>query len=154
MKRSEEISSPNFPILRWKLAHAVLSRDTACLWDKFLRVILKPWKCEILSSVELGGKKYTIRMLFCSTSFWVYPQIKRMYTQEPRVTNGSDDSGDLSLRDACFGKPRVCAKRSFTPSNVDSKCKNSSGQGMKGGHTAAPKTTTRKVHFVALMDIR
>ena len=38
-------------------------------------------------------------MLFCSASLG-----------EPRVTNGSDDSGDLSLRDACLGKPRACAK--------------------------------------------
>ena len=62
MKRPEEISPPNILILRRKLAHAVLSRDTACLWDKFLRVMLKPGKCEMLSSVELGGKNYTIRI--------------------------------------------------------------------------------------------
>ena len=45
-------------------------------------------------------------------------------------------------------------KRSFTPSNVDSRCKGSSGKGMKGGYKEAHKTTTRKVHFVSLMDIR
>ena len=72
---------------------------------------------------------------------------------ETRVTNGSETSGDLSLRDACFGKPRSMNKRSFNPSNVYSRCKGSSGQGMKGGHTAAYKTTTRRVHFAAMMDI-
>ena len=143
MKRPEEISSPNFLILRWKLAHAVLSRDTACLWDKFLRVILKPGKCEILSSVDLEERLHNSDIvLLCESR--VYPQIQRMYTQEPRVTNGSDDSGDLSLRDACLGKPRVCAKIYFTLSNVDSRCKNSSGQGMKGGHTAAHKNNNKE----------
>ena len=56
-----------------------------------------------------------------------------------RVTNGSDNSGALSLRDACLGKPRSMNKRSFTPCNIDSRCKDSSGQGMKGGHAAAHK---------------
>ena len=52
---------------------------------------------------------------------------------KPRVTNGSDNSGDLSLRDASLGKPRSMNKRSFTPSNVDSRRKGSGGKGMKGG---------------------
>ena len=33
-----------------------------------------------------------------------------MHRGKLRVTNGSDNSGDLSLRDACLEKPRVCAK--------------------------------------------
>ena len=49
---------------------------------------------------------------------------------EPRITYVSEDSGDLVSQ---RGKPRetesMC-KRSFTPSNVDSRCKGSSGQGM------------------------
>ena len=44
--------------------------------------------------------------------------------------------------------------RSFTPSNVDSKCKGDKGTGMKGGHKeGTQKQKVRKVHFVALMDI-
>ena len=42
-----------------------------------------------------------------------YSSVQRLSgvrTNEPRVTNGSDNSGNLSLRDVCFGKPRVCAK--------------------------------------------
>ena len=37
-------------------------------------------------------------------------RVSGVHTNEPRVTNGSDNSGNLSLRDACLGKPRVCAK--------------------------------------------
>ena len=46
----------------------------------------------------------------------------------------SEDSGDLSLRDASLGKPRSTNNRSFIPSNVDSRCKGNSGKGMKGGY--------------------
>ena len=35
--------------------------------------------------------------------------------RESRVTYGSKDSGDLSLRDACFGKPRSTNKNIFHP---------------------------------------
>ena len=41
---------------------------------------------------------------------WCVHTKQNVHIGEPTVTNGSDDSGDLSLRDACFGKPRVCAK--------------------------------------------
>ena len=41
----------------------------------------------------------------------------------------------------------------FTPSNVDSRCKCSSGEWMKGGYQETHKTITRKVRFDALMDI-
>ena len=61
-------------------------------------------------------------MLFCSANF-----------EESRVTYGSEDSGDLSLRDACLGKPRSTNKRSFISSNMDSRCKGDNGKGMKGG---------------------
>ena len=46
------------------------------------------------------------RMLFCSVNF-----------EESRVTYGSEDSGDLSLRDACLGEPRSTNKRSFISSD-------------------------------------
>ena len=75
--------------------------------------------------------------------------------RESRVTYGSEDSGALSLRDASFGKPRSMNKRSFTPSNVDSRLKGDNGKGMKGGHKeGTQKQKGRKVHFAALMDIR
>ena len=38
-------------------------------------------------------RKYELRLWFCSANF-----------EESRVTHGSEDSGDLSLRDACLGK--------------------------------------------------
>ena len=44
------------------------------------------------TSENLGREKYELRMLFCSANF-----------EESRVTYGSEDSGDLSLRDACLG---------------------------------------------------
>ena len=61
-------SSPNFLILRWKLAHAVSSSDVAYLWDKILRVTLQPGEYEILSSVNLGRKKFELQMLICSAN--------------------------------------------------------------------------------------
>ena len=127
---------------------------------KILRVTLQPREFEILSSVSLGRKKFEHRMLICSANLGCTPECGRcthkqnMDIGKPRVTNGSDNSGDLSFRDACLGKPRSMKKRSFATSNVDSRCKGSSGQGMKGGHKATHKTTKRKVHFVALMGIR
>ena len=46
-------------------------------------------------------------------------------------------------------------ERSFTPSNVDSRCKGDNGKGMKGGQKeGTQKQNVRKVHFVTLMDIR
>ena len=49
--------------------------------------------------------------------------------RESRVTHGPEDSGDLSLRDACLGKPR-----SRIEDLPDSRCKGDNGNGMKGGH--------------------
>ena len=94
--------------------------------------------------MNLERKKYELRMWFCSANF-----------EESRVTCGSEDSGDLSLRDACLGKPGITNKRSFNPSNVDSRCKGDSEKGMKGDHKeGSQKQNVRKVHVVALMDIR
>ena len=46
-------------------------------------------------------------------------------------------------------------KRSFTPSNFDSRCDGDNGKGMKGCHKeGTQKQKVRKVHFAALMDIR
>ena len=53
--------------------------------------------------------------------------------RESRVTCGSADSGDLSLRDACLGKPRSTNKKSFIPNNADTRCKADNGKGMNGG---------------------
>ena len=57
------------------------------------------------------------------------------------VTYVSADSGDLSLRDACLGKPRSINKISFTPSNVDFRSKDDNGKGMKGGHKEKAQKT-------------
>ena len=64
--------------------------------------------------------------------------------RESRVTYGSEGSGDLSLRDACFGKPRSVNKRSFIPSNVDFRCKDDNGKGIKGGHQEGTQKTKGK----------
>ena len=110
---------------------------------KFFRQTSKSgeYEIEILSSVNPGRKKYELRMWFWSANFG--------------ESRGSEDSGDLSLRDVCLGKPRSLNKRSFNPSNVDSRCKGDNGKWMKGSHKeGAQKQKVRKVHFVALMDIR
>ena len=99
-------------------------------------------------------------MLFCSPNLgcthWCgeCTHKQNMDIGKPRVTHSSDISGDMSLRDACLGKPRVCAKDLSPLSNVDSRRKGSSGKGMKGGFKGAHKTITRKAHFDVLMDIR
>ena len=69
-------------------------------------------------------------MLFCSANFG---------TRE--ITYGSEDSGDLSLRDACLGKPRSIGKISFISSNIDSRCGGDSGKEMKGGHKEGTEKT-------------
>ena len=153
----KESFSPIFIFLRWKLAHVVSSRDTAYLWDKILRVTLKPGSTRY-SQVRTWEERSTCcsaqRISGLHTNAGGVHTNKNMDIGKPRVANGSDNSGDVSLRDACLGKPRVCAKRSFTPSNVESRRKGSSGKGMKGGYNEAHKTITREVHFDALMDIR
>ena len=50
---------------------------------------------------------------------------------------------------------RSTNKRSFIPSNVESRCKDENGKGMKGGHKEDTQNQNiRKVHYTALMDIR
>ena len=50
---------------------------------------------------------------------------------------------------------RSTDKRSFNPSNDDSRCEGDNGKGMNGGHKEGrQKQKVRKVHFAALMDIR
>ena len=143
MKRSQESSSLNF-LWRWKQAHVVLSRGTAYLWDKILQVSLKIRGVRDTLKCELGKKEV-----------WTPNVVLISELRESRVTCGSEDSGDLSLKDACLGKPRSMNKRSFIPSNVDSRWKSDNGKGMKGGHKeGTQKQKVRKVHFVALMDIR
>ena len=78
---------------RRKQKHVVSSRDTAYLWDKF-------FEYEILSSVDLGRKKYKLWMLFCSACFG-----------KPRVWHRKFWR---SLRNASLGKPRVHAKSRST----------------------------------------
>ena len=110
--------------LRWKLAQAVSS----CLvsWHSVSvgqNSSSNPAtrEFEILSSVSLGRKKFEHRMLICSANLGCTPECGRcthkqnMDIGKPRVTNGSDNSGDLPFRDASLGKPRSMKKRSFTP---------------------------------------
>ena len=136
------------------------SRDTAYLWDKILRVTLKPGEYEILSSVNLRRKKYKLRMLFCSGNLGVYTQMRGVHTQTKYgywKTESYEWFRQFRRSVSQRHLPRETEsmrKRSFTPSNVDSRRKGSSGKGMKGGCKEAHKTTTRKVHFVGLMDIR
>ena len=88
----------------------------------FFKFSKKSGEYGILSSENLERNEYELRM-FCPANF-----------EASRVTYGSEDSGDLSLRDACLGKPRSTNKRSFISSNVDSRWKGDDGKGMKGGH--------------------
>ena len=110
---------------------------------KFFKLTSKSGEYEILSSVNLGKKELRTPNVVLISEL-----------RESRVTCGSEDSGDLSLRDACLGKPRSTIKMSFNPTNVVSRCKGDNGKGMKGGHKeGTQKQKVRKVHIVALMDI-
>ena len=97
------------------------------MWDKILRVTLKAQGVWDTLQCEPGKKEVRTPNVVLVSELRV-----------SRVTYGSEDSGDLSLRDACFGKPRSMNKRSFTPSNVDSRCKGNSEKGMEGGRKESP----------------
>ena len=68
MKRSQVSSSLN-SLWRWKQAHVVSSRGTACLWDKILQVTLKIWGVRDTHKWEPGKKEYELRMWFWSANF-------------------------------------------------------------------------------------
>ena len=140
MKRSQESSSLNF-LWRWKQAHVVLSRGTAYLWDKILQVSLKIRGVRDTLKCELGKKEV-----------WTPNVVLISELRESRVTCGSEDSGDLSLKDACLGKPRSMNKRSFIPSNVDSRWKSDNGKGMKGGHKEGTQKTKGKESPLCCID--
>ena len=94
-----------------------------------------------LWSQNLGRKKYR-QLLDVAHDSESYVWLRRLCV-------------DLSLRDACFGKSRRRNKRSFTPSKVDARWKGDDGKRMKGSHKeGTQKQKVRKVHFVALMDVR
>ena len=107
------------------------------LWDKILQVTLKrSGEYEILSSVNLGRRKYELRMWFWSANF------------------GNRELGMVQMTlEICLsethasGKPRCTNKRSFISSNVDSRCKGDNGKGMRRGHKegAHKKQKVRKV---------
>ena len=115
MKRSKEGSSPNFLIFKVKVGACCSSRDTISVGQNSSSNPENPGY-EILPSVNLARKKYKLQMLFCSANLVCThkceecTQHQNMDIGKPRVTNGSDNSGDLSIGDACLGKPRVCAK--------------------------------------------
>ena len=144
MKRSQESSSPFFS-LKMKAStcclvsqHSVSVRQNSSSKPQKIRWVRDTLKCEL-------GKK----------EVWTPNVVLVSELRESRVLYGSEDSGDPSLRDACFGKPRSTNKKSFIPSNVDCRWKRENGIGMKGGHKeGTQKQKVRKVHFDALMDIR
>ena len=129
---------------RWKQAHVVSSRGTAYLWDKILRVTLKTRRVRDTLKCEPGKQGVqTLDVVLFSELREIenYVWFRRFWRS-------------LSQRRKPRQTERECAKDLSLPSNVNSRCKGSSGQGMKGGHKRAHKTTIRKVHFAALMDIR
>ena len=140
MKRSER------KLLRYFfcLVHVVSSRDTAYLWDKILRVTLKPG--EYLSSEK---EVQTPDVVLFSESL-VYTQMREVYTQI-KSGNWETESYEwfrqfwrsVSQRRLPRETESMC-KRSFTPSNVDSRRKGSNGKGMKGGYKEAHNNNNNK----------
>ena len=145
--------------LRWKFSACCLVWGYGVSVGQNYSSNPKTWGVRDISSENLGRKKYKLQMLFCSANLGCTHQCgecthkQNMDIGKPRVTNGSDNSGDLSLRDACLGKPKSMNKRSFTPSNVDSRCKGDNGKGMKEGHKEGIFSKKKESPFVALMDI-
>ena len=114
MKRSQESSSLNF-LWRWKQALVVSSGGTAYLWDK--NSSSDPWKSGSM-------RHFQVWIWEERSMIWWFPNVVLISElRESRVTYGSEDSGELSLRDACLGKPKSKNKRSFIPSNVISRWK-------------------------------
>ena len=106
-------------------------------------------------NLKIRGVRDTLKCELGKKEVWTPNVVLISELRESRVTCGSEDSGDLSLKDACLGKLRSMNERSFIPSNVDSRWKSDNGKRMKGGHKeGTQKQKVRKVHFVALMDIR
>ena len=125
----------------------------AYLWEKILRVTLQPGEYEILSSLDLGRKEVQTPDVVLLSESQVYTQIMRVYTQMKCAEWFRQFWRSVSQKRLPRETESMC-KRSFTSSNVDSRRKGSSGKGMKGGKKEAHKTTTMKVHFVALIHIR
>ena len=73
---------------------------------------------------------------------------------EPRVTNGSDDSGDLSLRDACLGKRRECAEDLSRQPMSTSDAKAAVVKKLEEVTKRHAKQQQRKSTFATLMAIR
>ena len=144
MKRSDESSSPNFLFFKVKNKR-MLSRFAT---RRVCGTTLKTWGVRRYSQVWTVEER-SINFGYCSAQ-----RISGVHTNEPSVTNGSDNSEDLSLRDVCLGKPRVCAK-DLSPQAMlipdDEAAVDKEWKDVIKRHTT---TTTRKVHFVALMDIR
>ena len=140
--RSQESSSPKF-LWRWKQAHVVSSRSTAYLWDKILQVNTQSGEYGILSSENLGSNEYEFLMLVCPANF-----------EESRVTYGSKDSGDLSLRDACLGKPRSAKDLAFQAIMITDEKATMEEEWKEVIKKAHKNKKIRKVPFAALTDIR
>ena len=139
--------------------HAVLSGDMAYLWDK--NSSSNPTNPGVRDTLkcELGKKEVQTTDVVLLSESRVYTKMRGVYTQV-KYGYWETESHEWFRQ---FWKsvyqrrlPREIEsmrKRSFTPSNVDSRRTGSSEKGMKGGYLEAHKSTIRKVHFVALMDI-
>ena len=134
VKRSGDSSAPNV-LWRWKQVHVVSSRGTAYLSDNSSSKPQNPESTRY-SQVRTWEEVWTPNVVLFSE------------LRESRVTYGSEDSGDQSLRDACLGKPISTNKRSFISSNIDSRWKGDNG---KGGHKeGTQKQKVRRTHFCCI----
>ena len=160
MKRSEENSSANFLCFKVEVgACCFVSRHSVSLGQNSSSNP-KTWGVRDTLKCELAKKEVQTLDVVLLRESRVYTQMRGVYTQTKYGYWKTESyewfrqfGRSVSLRRLPRETESMC-KRSFTPSNVDSRRKGSSGKGMKGGCKEAHKTTTRKVHFVALMDIR
>ena len=143
-ERSQESSSLNSPC-KWKQALVVPSRGTACLWDKILQVNLKgPGSTRYSLKCELGKKEvWTPNVVLVS----------ELRNKELRMVQ--------KTLEICFSETHASGNRDVwikvlsTQAMLIPDAKGDNGKGMKGGHKeGTQRHKVRKVHFVALMDIR
>ena len=139
MKRSQESSSPNF-LWRLKQPNVVSPRSTAYLWDD--------------SSSEPRNPRST---KYSQVTIWEERRINSECCSYHRPMGIESHTWfRLFWRSvSCLGKPRSMNKRFFITNNVDFWWKDDNGKGMKGGPEGRHiRIKIRKVHFVALLDIR
>ena len=144
MKRSQESSSPN-SLQRVKASTCrLVSRHSVSVRQNSSSNPKKSGEYEILSSVNLGRKKYELRMLFCSANFgnrelrMVQKTLEICLSETHASGNREAQTADLSFQAMLIPDEKATLEEEWKEVIKE----------------VIQKQKVRKVHFVALMDIR